>query len=182
MPKLKASSQVVNLVKKKKKGTPTFLGRIYIQKSFHALYDQCRATSMWSAVSASWDFPVTHCRMYDVKWHISSKRRLNKGKAMGNMLKISHFMGCETPSLQHLDVIWAEMLFTKFFVVHIIILYATNHVSGKLNSEGGHPTSVTMLKIRFCDCGGLAALWRVISWDMVACFLKKKCICVPVCC
>ena len=41
--------------------------------------------------------------------------------------KISHFRGCEMLSWQHLDVIWAEMLFTNFFVVQNIALSAANH-------------------------------------------------------
>ena len=71
------------------------------------------------------DFSVTQGRMYDVEQCI--KRHINKGKVVGSMLKISHFMGCETSSSQHLDVIRAEMLFTYFLVVQNIALSAANH-------------------------------------------------------
>ena len=59
--KQKTSSQVINLVKKH---TPNFPGRIYLQKSFCALYSQRRAPSMLSAAPASWDFSVAHGGIY----------------------------------------------------------------------------------------------------------------------
>ena len=83
---------------------------------------------MWSAVPASWDFSVAHGRMYDVEQHVNWKCHINKGKAIGSTLKISHFVGCEMLSSQHLDVIQAEMLFTHFFVVHIALWVSADHV------------------------------------------------------
>ena len=62
--------------------------------------------------------------MYNVKRHISWKRHINKGKAIGSTLKISHFVSCETPSSQCLDVIRAEMLFTCFCVMHTTLCAA----------------------------------------------------------
>ena len=56
-----------------------------IQNSFCALYNQCRAPSMLSAVSAS----SVLGRMYDVKQRVNLKRHINKGKAIGSTLKIS---------------------------------------------------------------------------------------------
>ena len=105
---------------------------------------------MLNAVPASWDFSVCHGGMYDVEWRVNWKRHINKGKAIGSTLKILYFMVCEMPSSQHLDVIWAEMLFTNFFVVHNIALSAANHarhlahVSRKLNWR----TIYTSLKIK----------------------------------
>ena len=60
--------------------------------------------------------PMVECMMSS-NW----KHHINKGKAVGSTLKISHFMGCETLSSQYLDVIWVEMLFTNFFVAHIAL-------------------------------------------------------------
>jgi len=37
-----------------------------------------------------WDFFVAHGGMYDVKQCINLKRHINKGKAIGSTLKISH--------------------------------------------------------------------------------------------
>ena len=81
---------------------------------------------MLTAAPASWDFSVAHGGMYDIERCVNWKCDINKGKAIGSTLKISHFMGCETPSSQHLDVIRAETLFTNFFVVHIS-LSAADH-------------------------------------------------------
>lgn len=75
-------------------------------------------TSVWSAVLDSWDSYVARGRMYDVEQRVSWKHHINEGKAVGSTLNISHFMDCETLSLQHLDIVWVEMLFTNFFIVH----------------------------------------------------------------
>ena len=39
---------------------------------------------------SSWDFSVAHGRMYDVDPRVNLKRHINKGKAIGSTLKISH--------------------------------------------------------------------------------------------
>ena len=48
---------------------------------------------------------ITHGGMYDVERCINLKCHINRGKVLGSTLKISHFMGCEMLSSQHLDVI-----------------------------------------------------------------------------
>ena len=60
--KLKASSWVINLVKK---NTHQTFWEECLQKNVCALYDQRRVPSMLSAASASWDFSVTHGGMYN---------------------------------------------------------------------------------------------------------------------
>ena len=62
---------------------------------------------MQSAAPASGDSSVAHGGMYDIEQLVNSKRHINKGKVIGSTLKISHFIGCEMPSSQHLDVIQA---------------------------------------------------------------------------
>ena len=101
-------------------------------------------TSVWSAVLDSWDSYVARGRTYDVKQRVSWKHHINEGKAVGSTLNISHFMDCETLSLQHLDIVWVEMLFTNFFIAHNIAFSAAKcwtsvlaHVSRKWNCEGG---------------------------------------------
>ena len=39
-------------------------------------------------------FSVAHDRMYDVEWRVNWKHHINKWKAIGSTLNISHFMGC----------------------------------------------------------------------------------------
>ena len=40
---------------------------------------------------SSWDFSVAHSGMYNVEQRVNSKHQINKGKAIGSMLKISHY-------------------------------------------------------------------------------------------
>ena len=67
--KLKASSWVINLVKK----THQTFWEECLQKNVCALYDQRRVPSMLSAASTSWDFSVTHGGMYSSEWRVSWK-------------------------------------------------------------------------------------------------------------
>ena len=85
--KLKASSRVMNLDKK----THTKIsGKSIIQNSFCALSDQCRAPSMWSAAPASSVLGTFLSPMAECTTSNNSKHHINKGKAIGSMLKISH--------------------------------------------------------------------------------------------
>ena len=78
-----ASSWVMNLAKK----PPTKIWRkSMIENSLCALYDQRRAPSMWSSAPAY----SALVGMYDVKQRVNLKRHINKGKAIGSTLKISH--------------------------------------------------------------------------------------------
>ena len=70
---------------------------------------------------SSWDFSVTHGGMYDIEQLKASHQQKKSDKKYAEDFPLI-FMGCETPSSQHLDVIRAETLFTKFFVVHNIAL------------------------------------------------------------
>ena len=124
--KLKASSWVVNLLKK-----------VYIQ-IFGKNIQKC-----FHAMSASWDFSVSHGGMYDVDWCASLKCRINKRKAIGSTLKIFHFMGCEMPFSEHLDIIWAETLFTSFLVEDITLSAA---------DRAGHLFGTCLQEI---DCEGI---------------------------
>ena len=78
-------------------------------------YDQRRAPSMRSAARASSVLGTFCC-----PWHwtvrqleVSHQQRKSDMKYAEDFPLI--FMDCETPSSQHLDVIWAETLFTNFF-------------------------------------------------------------------
>ena len=101
--KLKASSWVINL-SGKNTSTETFLCIVRSTQSVPSML-------LLSAASASWDIFVAPGRIYNVAWRLSWKWHITKGKAIGSALKIFHFMGCETPSSQHLDIIWVETLF-----------------------------------------------------------------------
>ena len=92
---------------------------IYKKVSVHCLISaECPACKVQHLLLGIFLLPMA-------EWgHVDSKRHFNKGKVIGSMLKISHFMGCEIPSSQHL--IRVEMLFTNFFVVHNITLSAAN--------------------------------------------------------
>ena len=93
---------------------------IYKKVSVHCLISaECPACKVQHLLLGIFLLPMA-------EWgHVDSKRHFNKGKVIGSMLKISHFMGCEIPSSQHL--IRVEMLFTNFSVVHNIALSAADH-------------------------------------------------------
>ena len=57
---------------------------VIVQSTQSAKHVKC------STCFSSWDFSVAHGRMYDVEQCIDSKRHINKGKAIGSTLKISH--------------------------------------------------------------------------------------------
>ena len=114
MPKWKAESELSGDKSCQNKTLTELSGKINVQKSFCALYDQCRAPSMLSAAPASWDFSVAHGGMYNIKRQVNSNCHMNKGKVIGSTLNISQVMGCEMLSSQHLDIIRAEGLFTIF--------------------------------------------------------------------
>ena len=67
------------------------------------------------------------CPWWNVRlWtNVNWKRHINKGKVIGSTLKIFHFVGCEMPSSQHLDIIRVETLHKN--VVHNIALSAGVH-------------------------------------------------------
>ena len=88
---------------------------------------------------SSWDFPVAHGGMYDVEQCISLKCHSNKGKLIliGSTLNIAHFMGCETLSSQHFDIIQMEMLFTNFFVAPIMTSVLAHISTDDVAGSGG---------------------------------------------
>ena len=69
-----------------------------ISKKSYTEQFQCVVQSMQSAKHVKcgtcffsiWDFSVAHGRMYDIEQRINSKHHINKGKAIGSMLKMSH--------------------------------------------------------------------------------------------
>ena len=88
--KLKASSWVINLVQKKAHQnfkeeyyTETFLCVVRSVRS--ARHVKC-STCFFS----SWDFSVARGGMYDIKQRVNLKCHINKGRAIGSTLKISH--------------------------------------------------------------------------------------------
>ena len=90
MPKQEAESELPGDEFGPKKTHANIFGKSTIQKGFCALYDQCRAPSMWSAAPASRDFSVAHSGIYDIEQRVNSKHHINKRKATGSTLKISH--------------------------------------------------------------------------------------------
>ena len=88
--KLKASSRVMNLVKKtahqnfqEEHYTETFL--CVVRSTWSAKHVKCSACFF-----SSWDSSVAHGGMYNVKQCVNSKHHINKRKAIGSTLKISH--------------------------------------------------------------------------------------------
>ena len=134
MPKQEAESELPGDKScPKKTHTKLFSKSIYIyisiQKSFCALYNQCRAPGMSSAAPA-YSVLGTFLSPWRNIWRRTTcqlEASHQQRKSNRKYTKISHFMGCETPSSQHLDVIQAEMLFTNFFVVQNIALSAASH-------------------------------------------------------
>ena len=109
------------MLSKKNKLSSKSIIYISIQKSFCALYNQCRAPGMSSAAPAFsvlgiFLSPMAECMTSTHQLEVSPQQRQSNRK----YTKISHFRGCEMLSWQHLDVIRAEMLFTNFFVVQNI--------------------------------------------------------------
>ena len=85
------SSLVVNLVqkKKKKKKKHTKIPTKNTRKSFHALYNQRRAPSVWSAMSAYWTFlsPMVECTTLNDTWTQSLKLTIQCPGTRVNMIK-----------------------------------------------------------------------------------------------
>ena len=89
--KLKASFRVMNLVNNKN-ALQNFREEYYTEKFLCVVRSTRSAKHVKRSACffSSWDFSVTHGGMYDIEQRVNSKRHINKGKAIGSTLKISH--------------------------------------------------------------------------------------------
>ena len=114
-----------------KKNTPTFPGRVlYSKVSMHctinAEHQACEVQHLllqFLGLSCRLWWNVRHRTTYQLK--ASHQQKKSDRKYAEDFPWI--FMGCETSSSQHLDIIWVETLFTSFFVAQNSALSASDH-------------------------------------------------------
>ena len=77
---------------KNKKQKQKFLGRVLYRKVSVrcTISAECQAYEVKLMLLQFLGFSVAHGRMYDVEQRVNLKRYINKGKAIGSTLKISH--------------------------------------------------------------------------------------------